>query len=127
MIIYKLWSIRQRSAEVFIASMGNGHGGGALMRAMRIMIESGAMYTISVIVFFVVYLASNNAQYGVSDCVRDCFLILRRYRRSLPQVIQIIVRTRPTACASMRISDLALSDRALLSIWLLSESSKAAP
>lgn len=69
MIIYKLWSIRQRSAEVFIASMGNGHGGGALMRAMRIMIESGAMYTISVIVFFVVYLASNNAQYGVSDCV----------------------------------------------------------
>ena len=43
---------------------------------MHIVIESGLMYSVSVVVFFVLYFASNNAQYGVSDCV------------SLPGVIQ---------------------------------------
>ena len=36
---------------------------------MQIIIESGLMYSVSVVVFFAMYLASNNAQYGVSDCV----------------------------------------------------------
>ena len=36
---------------------------------MHIVIESGLMYSVSVVVFFVLYFASNNAQYGVSDCV----------------------------------------------------------
>ena len=34
---------------------------------MHIVIESGLMYSVGVVVFFAVYLASNNAQYGVSD------------------------------------------------------------
>ncbi|PIL34435.1 hypothetical protein GSI_03210 [Ganoderma sinense ZZ0214-1] len=32
-------------------------------------IESGLMYTVSVVILVVVYLASNNAQYAVSDCI----------------------------------------------------------
>ena len=36
---------------------------------MHIVIESGLMYTVSVVIVFVVFLASNNAQYAVSDCV----------------------------------------------------------
>lgn len=34
------------------------------------MLESGLMYTVSVLILFGTYLASNNAQLGVSDSVR---------------------------------------------------------
>ena len=48
-------------------------GGGSrkLTRVIRILVESGLIYTVSVIVFFGTFLASNNAQYGVSDVVRS--------------------------------------------------------
>ena len=42
-----------------------------LTRVVRILVESGLLYTVSVIVFFGTFLASNNAQYGVSDVVRS--------------------------------------------------------
>ena len=42
---------------------------------MHIIIESGLMYTVGVVVFFAVYLADNNAQYGVSDCVSSPSLL----------------------------------------------------
>ncbi|EJF60321.1 hypothetical protein DICSQDRAFT_171278 [Dichomitus squalens LYAD-421 SS1] len=68
MIVYKIWSIERRSRAIFtMSSVASGTEG--LRRAMRIIIESGLMYSVGVIVFFVVYLANNNAQYGVSDCV----------------------------------------------------------
>ena len=62
---------------------------------MHIIIESGLMYSLSVVVFFVVYLASNNAQYGVSDCVSLPlpFFALTSRPNVFPQVVQIIVRT----------------------------------
>ncbi|KAM5545852.1 hypothetical protein V8D89_000890 [Ganoderma adspersum] len=67
LIVYKIWSIERRGRAAF---GGTGVGDNStLRRAMRIVIESGLMYSAGVIVFFVVYLASNNAQYGVSDCV----------------------------------------------------------
>ncbi|EJF60330.1 hypothetical protein DICSQDRAFT_137639 [Dichomitus squalens LYAD-421 SS1] len=68
MIVYKIWSIERRSRAIFtMSSVASGTDG--LRRAMRIIIESGLMYSVGVIVFFIVYLANNNAQYGVSDCV----------------------------------------------------------
>ncbi|KAH8105362.1 hypothetical protein BXZ70DRAFT_1043500 [Cristinia sonorae] len=69
MIVYKIYTILGQSAHYFVSSRGEGRSGGGLRRAMRIVIESGAMYSVAVFVFFVVYLAGNNAQYGVSDCV----------------------------------------------------------
>ena len=65
--MYKIWAIDRRSRAVF-ASAGS-RDSGALRRAIRIVVESGLMYSAGVVVFFVVYLAGNNAQYGVSDCV----------------------------------------------------------
>lgn len=47
-----------------------------LSKVMRIILDSGAIYTICVIVFFGTTLAGSNAQYGVSDVV-----------------VQVIVRT----------------------------------
>ena len=44
-------------------------GSRRLTRVIRILVESGLIYTISVVAFFGTFLASNNAQYGVSDCV----------------------------------------------------------
>ncbi|TFY51508.1 hypothetical protein EVG20_g10969 [Dentipellis fragilis] len=70
LIVHRIWSLQRRTRDLFVDSRGGQSGGGALTRAMRIIIESGTMYSVSVIVFFAVYLANNNAQYGVSDCVR---------------------------------------------------------
>ncbi|KAI1793790.1 hypothetical protein LXA43DRAFT_1059780 [Ganoderma leucocontextum] len=67
LIVYKIWSNEHRARAVFAGTGGSDTS--ALRRAMHIIIESGLMYSVSVVVFFVVYLASNNAQYGVSDCV----------------------------------------------------------
>ncbi|TFY76644.1 hypothetical protein EWM64_g7368 [Hericium alpestre] len=44
-------------------------GGPPLHRAIRIVVESGAMYTASVLVFTVTYLANNYSQYPVSDSI----------------------------------------------------------
>jgi len=40
-----------------------------LRPTIRIIIESGAVYTISLIIFLVVFLCSNNAQYALSDAI----------------------------------------------------------
>ncbi|KAI0027984.1 hypothetical protein K488DRAFT_35307, partial [Vararia minispora EC-137] len=66
LIVYKIYQVQKTNTSVSI------HGGGAssgLKRAMRIIIESGALYTASVIAFFAVYLASSNAQYVAADAV----------------------------------------------------------
>ena len=65
--MYKIWSIERRSRIAFASAGGNNTT--ALRRAMHIVIESGLMYTLSVVIVFVVFLTSNNAQYSVSDCV----------------------------------------------------------
>jgi len=40
-----------------------------LTSVMRVLIESGTFYTISIVVLFVVYMLSNNAELAVSDAV----------------------------------------------------------
>ena len=64
---------------------------------MVILVESAAMYTISVIVFVATYIAGNNANYGTSDNVRLSFryifisvLINHSHVIYSRQVVQII-------------------------------------
>lgn len=44
-----------------------------LSRVAIVMIESGLMYTVSIVVLFGLYMAGNNGQYGVSNAVRSRF------------------------------------------------------
>jgi len=41
-----------------------------LTNVVIVLIESGLMYTLSIVVLFALYMASNNGQYGVSNAVR---------------------------------------------------------
>ncbi|KIY47194.1 hypothetical protein FISHEDRAFT_45812 [Fistulina hepatica ATCC 64428] len=70
LIIIRIWSIK---TELYT-------NGGAVpyervvrqdpfMRVMRMLIESGLLYTVSVVVLFATYLADNNAFLGVSDSI----------------------------------------------------------
>ncbi|KAI0035999.1 hypothetical protein K488DRAFT_41943 [Vararia minispora EC-137] len=71
LITYHVWPATRRINEAS-ATNGNGH----IQRAMRIWIDSAAMYTLSVLVFAVVYSCNNNALYGVSDCVVQVIVCL---------------------------------------------------
>lgn len=42
-----------------------------LTRVVVVLIESGLLYTFSIIILFGLYMASNNGQYGVSDAVSN--------------------------------------------------------
>ncbi|TFY75243.1 hypothetical protein EWM64_g8769 [Hericium alpestre] len=69
MIVWKIWSIHSWSYTPSIASrVHDTSSHDALRHAIRVVIESGAMYSASIIVFFVVYLAGSNGQYAASDC-----------------------------------------------------------
>ena len=61
-----IWKIQ--SCERLSQTIGR-QSDDVLRHTMRIIIESGLLFAIAVLVFFIVYLCSNNAQYGVSDCV----------------------------------------------------------
>ena len=67
MIVYKIWSIEKRSRLLF--DSGSISADSSLRRAIRIIVESGLMYTAGVVAFFIVYLTGSNSSYGVSDCV----------------------------------------------------------
>lgn len=67
MIVYRIAKINSR---VVSSNMTRVSGGSRkLTRVVRILIESGTMYTLSVVIFFITYLAGHNSQYGVADCV----------------------------------------------------------
>ena len=66
LIVYRILQINNGVASQDITRVG---GNRKLTRVVRILVESGLLYTASVIVFFATFLASNNAQYGVSDVV----------------------------------------------------------
>lgn len=70
MIVLKIYSVNQNSAPLQSRSTyGSTTKATRLGRVMRIVIESGLMYTISVVIFFAVFLSDNNAEYAVADCV----------------------------------------------------------
>lgn len=64
MIIYKIWMIERGTRDAFSSG-----GSSGLRRAIRIIVESGLLYSLSVICNMGAYVAGNNALYGVSDCV----------------------------------------------------------
>ncbi|PPQ84944.1 hypothetical protein CVT25_004457 [Psilocybe cyanescens] len=64
LIVYRIWGIRKslkhRSSVV---------PGSPLTSVLIVLIESGLMYTLSIVILFGLYMASNNGQYGVSNAV----------------------------------------------------------
>jgi hypothetical protein len=44
-----------------------------LSRVLVVMIESGLMYTASIVILFALYMAGHNGQYGVSNSVSRAF------------------------------------------------------
>lgn len=58
----KLWKVRSQIASISADP-------GKPMRIIRIIIDSGFMYTVSVVIFFATGLAGSNSQYPVSNCV----------------------------------------------------------
>ncbi|RDB21603.1 hypothetical protein Hypma_011202 [Hypsizygus marmoreus] len=65
LIVWRIWSI-QRAVKFRATTVSEKS---PLSRVMRILIESGLMYTMSIIVLFGLYMASNNGQFGVSNSV----------------------------------------------------------
>lgn len=71
--MYRIWTIRRilkrRSATTVSRPLTN---------VMRVVIESGAFYTISVVILVVVYMLSSNAELPVSDAVSHSHLCSRQ-------------------------------------------------
>jgi len=68
LIVYRIWSIEKKSSEI-VATTSRSRRASRLRNVIRILIESAALYTISVIVFTCTYVAGSNANYGTSDNV----------------------------------------------------------
>ncbi|TFY75971.1 hypothetical protein EWM64_g8042 [Hericium alpestre] len=68
LIVYKIWET-QRLVKSLLPSPEAELHGSSLVRAIRILVESAAVYTILVFVFFITFLADNYLQYPVSDSV----------------------------------------------------------
>ncbi|RPD65717.1 hypothetical protein L227DRAFT_560397 [Lentinus tigrinus ALCF2SS1-6] len=66
MIVYRIMSINAAISSQSVTRLGGSY---RLTRIVRILVESGLIYTISVVIFFSTFLASNNSQYPVSDVV----------------------------------------------------------
>ncbi|KDR69730.1 hypothetical protein GALMADRAFT_906760 [Galerina marginata CBS 339.88] len=66
--VHRIWKIRnsiKRHSAIILPSPSSSR----LTNVLVVLIESGLMYTFSIIILFGVYMASNNAQYGVSNAV----------------------------------------------------------
>ncbi|KAH7882636.1 hypothetical protein F5I97DRAFT_1931247 [Phlebopus sp. FC_14] len=60
LIVYRIWSVDRQTAHMRV------HRASRLKSIVRIIIESAALYTVSVIVFFCTYVANSNANYGAT-------------------------------------------------------------
>ncbi|KAF5310296.1 hypothetical protein D9619_010551 [Psilocybe cf. subviscida] len=65
LMVYRIWNIQQRTNR----RLSRLSGIDPYSRVLRVLIECGAIYTVSVIILFVCYLANNNAQLPVSDSI----------------------------------------------------------
>ena len=75
--MFKIWYIDRQTSR-FVLSEGSQPQtprADRLKYVMRIIIESGLMYTFCVVVFICVYASGSNAQYGVSDSVSTKFVL----------------------------------------------------
>ena len=79
LIVWRIWRVRRKTMKSSVHP-------NRLKHVTRIIVDSGLMYTVTVIIFFGTTLAENNAQYGVSDVAvqvivsTSCFLLIRRSR-----------------------------------------------
>ncbi|KAF9000140.1 hypothetical protein BDQ17DRAFT_1245907 [Cyathus striatus] len=78
LIVYRIWSIQSSTAAIQLSRSSAFH---PYSRVLRTLIECGAIYTLSVLILFACYLASNNAQLGVSDSGITFNLIIIRVGR----------------------------------------------
>ncbi|EGO03192.1 hypothetical protein SERLA73DRAFT_69100 [Serpula lacrymans var. lacrymans S7.3] len=65
--LYRIWSVDRQTARMTVST--SSRRGSRLKHVVRILVESAALYTVSVLVFVCTYAASNNANYGTSDNV----------------------------------------------------------
>ena len=69
LIVYRFWKIRSSIGnQLFIASF-------PLTHTLVVFIESGAIYSLSMVILCVVYMASSKAEYPVSNAVRVSTLL----------------------------------------------------
>ncbi|KAJ3885724.1 hypothetical protein GG344DRAFT_33878, partial [Lentinula edodes] len=73
LIVYRLWNVQSHS-QTFLQfqqerKLDFDWNSDPLARAMKVMIESGLLYTLSLVVLFAVFITSSNAELGVSDSV----------------------------------------------------------
>jgi len=65
LIVWKIWSIDKQTSAMFSTDRRRSK----LHRAMRITIDSAALYTISIFIFVMTYVTGSNANYATSDMV----------------------------------------------------------
>ncbi|KAJ3755339.1 hypothetical protein EV360DRAFT_25942, partial [Lentinula raphanica] len=68
LIVFRLWNVQSQS-QTFLQIISRDWNEDPLARAMKVMVESGLLYTTSLVVLFAVYMTSSNAELGVSDSV----------------------------------------------------------
>ncbi|KAF9039228.1 hypothetical protein BJ165DRAFT_374873 [Panaeolus papilionaceus] len=64
LIVHRIWKIRRE-----VRYRSTIHSQSPLTSVLIVLIESGLMYTCSIVILFALYMTSNNAQYGVSNAV----------------------------------------------------------
>ncbi|EGO03195.1 hypothetical protein SERLA73DRAFT_174662 [Serpula lacrymans var. lacrymans S7.3] len=67
LIVYRIWSVDRQTASMTVNT--NPRRGSRLKHVVHILVESAALYTVSVLIFVCTYAASSNANYGTSDNV----------------------------------------------------------
>ncbi|KAJ6544707.1 hypothetical protein B0H10DRAFT_2133542 [Mycena sp. CBHHK59/15] len=70
LIVFRIWRVdKQTSGMMATASTARSRRVTRLKSIMRILVDSAALYTVSVIIFVATYIAGSNANYGTSDNV----------------------------------------------------------
>lgn len=72
LMVYRIQVIRKR-----LKHKSNSTTYTPLTNVMRLLIESGLLYTSSIVILFILYMSSNNGQYGVSNAVSTVFFFFR--------------------------------------------------
>ena len=94
LIVFRIWKIR---SKIGLGQLFDPNS--PLTNVVIVLIESGLLYTLSIIILVGLYLASNNGQYGVSNSVRQKIYLMSRKSNSrifpTAQIVQIIVSFTP--------------------------------
>ncbi|KAJ7183459.1 hypothetical protein C8R46DRAFT_984653 [Mycena filopes] len=73
MLVYRIWQVDRKSAQFAYRTTSSSTGGATrtrpsrLKQAMRIIIESGLLYTTIALITFITYITNSNSAYATSD------------------------------------------------------------